>query len=163
MHWALMSFYEQVVKTHNWEPWLQKGASFISYQECLKLKVKPCWHNTFDLETIRKNLRQLIQDMFNTTNSQVFCFKEIRIGEDLNQEKLETTLQLLKELYPKMRIIINIRDSRAISRSGWWTPKDLPKIQAFQELLTSYTKKKERSEWCYVIDYSNVCPNGDKL
>jgi len=89
---------------------------FNTYEELIKNKIKPCWYNCFDLKKIRFDIQNLILNIIdNEKNSSILGFKEIRWFNKLH------LLNEFIELFPKTKIICNIRiDTLKQSKSGWW-------------------------------------------
>ena len=91
----------------------------VFYYEIKEIKKSiPSSHNynTFDLETIKTQVKNTIIGMFKkNSNTDLWGFKEIRWAYDLRM------LDIFVELFPKTKIIINTReDVDAQSKSAFW-------------------------------------------
>ena len=109
--------------------------------------IKPCWYNHFDMTQIISDIKKMIIHFLNFTNTNtILGFKEIRYDK--------TNFHLLnefKELFPKTKIIIHIRnDIKSQSQSDWFSKdknsfKKLTKYN--KEFLTFYEKKDNLNKY----------------
>ena len=172
----LLLFYHKLLTSKQYVP--QDNSGFLTYEKCVANNIKPCWYNTYHLEAVKVMLQLLIVNMFNPNGKfRVWGFKEIRFGiqeacsgdlfEDRpvftrNREGMETIIGLMRSLFPNLKVIVNTRNVNDISKSAWFKDHESKtRIQAQQDLLVSYAT--QHSDFCYVIDYSQVCKNDDEL
>lgn len=107
---------------------------------------KPAWFNTFEFEEVKKSIQNTIITMFkknSTTNT--WGFKEIRY-----YGKLEL-LKEFRELFPKTKVIMNIRQNQnKQSKSSWFKddPNSLQKIQTETRDIIEFYKKNQ--DFCFL-------------
>ncbi len=101
-------------------------------------RIKPAWFNTFDFDEIKSFIRKTIIQMFKKNeHTNIWGFKEIRY---------EGKLDLLKEfrdLFPQVKIILNIRENlQKQSFSGWFKndPNSFHNIKRQTEELINFYK-----------------------
>lgn len=125
----------------------------MSYQDLINKSIKPAWYNSYDIDQLQHQIRQMIISMFkNNKDTNVWGFKEIRY--DNNNIEL---IQEFKELFPQTRVIIQIReDVIKQSQSSWF--KNDPKsknhlIKTNNELYRFYEKHKD---YCYFTSFEKM-------
>jgi len=74
------------------------------------------WYNVADKSALVQQVRQLFETAYQAERWRRIGFKEIRMGQG-GYEELEAELEFFRLLYPDVRIIFNLRDIDAISRS----------------------------------------------
>ena len=111
---------------------------------------KPCWWNK-EYETKSQGVEQIFKTLFKLnyelpSNQTLVGFKEIRFPEEY--EEFHAYLDWWKELFPDIYFIFTVRNIDAVTRSGWWKPKDKEKLKNQESLLRS---RKDG----YLIEYEN--------
>jgi len=148
---SLLLFYKKIKQTTFIQvPGHKKS---IPYELLIKNSVKPAWYNSYNIDELQNQIRQIIISMFkNTKDTNVWGFKEIRY--DNNNIEL---IQEFKELFPQTRVIIQIReDVVKQSQSSWF--KNDPKskkylIKTNNELYRFYEKHKD---YCYFTSFEKM-------
>ena len=96
------------------------------YSYFVKNNIKPSWYNHYDTSSIISHIKHMIIQFLNYNNrASTLGFKEIRYDE--------TNIHLLnefKELFPKTKIIVHIKNPELQCNSGWWAenPEQSKKI-----------------------------------
>lgn len=110
---------------------------------------KLAWKLPCDEPTMLKQLRDMASSLYNPTGAnQVFGFKEIRYGLD---GKLETDLAFLRQLFPKLKVIFNVRRTEDCVKSQWWAVDPENSARTLEGLRASfwdyYTQNRLRCYW----------------
>lgn len=124
-----------------------------SYEKIIEKKVKPAWYNSYNMKEMEDQIRKTIITMFkNNSNTNLWGFKEIRYDN-----KRINYLKHFKVLFPKTKIIIQIRENiNAQSNSGWHkSDKNAPAYiqQMNKELFEFY---KQNKDWCYFTTFERM-------
>lgn len=107
---------------------------------------KPAWFNSFEFDEVKKSIQNTIITMFkknSTTNT--WGFKEIRYYGKLD------LLKEFRELFPKTKVIMNIRQNQnKQSKSSWFKddPNSLQKIQKETGDIIEFYKKNQ--DFCFL-------------
>jgi hypothetical protein len=117
----LLEFYRNIKITNNYiQIEFKEVVDKKNISEIFEKRIKPAWFNTFNLDEIKENIKNMIIALFKKNNdTNLWGFKEIRyVGKvDLINE--------FKELFPQTKVIINIReDIQKQSKSAWF--KEIP-------------------------------------
>jgi len=109
-------------------------------------RVKPAWFNTFDFNEIKKSIQQTIVSMFKKNESTTtWGFKEIRY-----EGKLEL-LKEFRELFPQVKVILNIRENiQKQSKSGWFKedPHSINYIKSQTDEMIGFYKANK--DFCFL-------------
>jgi hypothetical protein len=130
------------------------NTEFIEFNENDKLditkifekRMKPAWFNTFDIEIIKDNIREIIVSMFKKNESiTTWGFKEIRY-----EGKLEL-LKEFRELFPQVKVILNIRENlQKQSISSWFKndPNSIHNIKKQTDEIINFYKSNKN--FCFL-------------
>lgn len=149
---ALLQFYRNIkVSTCKYIP---GGKTPLSYNDILRNGIKPSWYNSYNIDDIVQQIRQMIRKLFQGTNaSTIWGFKEIRF--DNNQV---TLLNEFVELFPHTKIIIHIRENiTQQSKSSWYrhNPNESVKyLQEYNKQLISYYQ--QHTSYCYLSTFERM-------
>lgn len=110
---------------------------------------KLAWTLPCDEPTMLTRLREMTAALYNPTGThRIFGFKEIRYGLD---GKLETDLGFLRELFPKLKVIFNVRRTEDCVKSQWWAKDPENSAKTLESLRASfwnyYTGNRHRCYW----------------
>jgi hypothetical protein len=109
-------------------------------------RTKPAWFNTFDFNEIKKSIQQTIVTMFKKNESiSTWGFKEIRY-----EGKLEL-LKEFRELFPHVKVILNIRENiQKQSKSSWFKedPHSINYIKSQTDEMISFYKTNK--DFCFL-------------
>lgn len=145
----LLEFYKQIKYTKH-----MVNTEFIEFndndkQDITKIfekRMKPAWFNTFDIEIIKDNIRGIIVSMFKKNESiTTWGFKEIRY-----EGKLEL-LKEFRELFPQVKIILNIRENlQKQSISSWFKnePNSIHNIKKQTDEIINFYKSNKN--FCFL-------------
>lgn len=125
----------------------------VSYQDLVDYGVKPAWYNSYNLDELQRQIKEMIISMFKKSiETNVWGFKEIRY-ENNNIE----LIQEFKELFPQTRVIIQIReDVNKQSQSSWFKKDPNAKkylIKTNNEFYKFYEKHKD---YCYFTSFEKM-------
>jgi hypothetical protein len=136
----LLTCYENLKETIKFTP--KKNNIFLTNEECEKIKQKPCWYNSFDINIVKSNIQNtIISILDNKKYNKILGFKEIRYFNNFH------LLNTFIELFPNTKIICMYReDIEKLSISGWWINNSNSK-----KYLTEYTEQMKK----YCIDKNN--------
>lgn len=125
----------------------------FTYEYLLKKNVKPSWYNSYNFDNMVHLIRMTIINMFkNSEMTNIWGFKEIRYDSgNINY------IKDFKELFPKTKVIVQIRvNIQAQSKSGWFK-KDKNAIpflnKTTQELIEFAITNKE---WCFLTSFERM-------
>jgi len=125
----------------------------MSYDELIKNKIKPAWYNSYHLTEMKNLIKLQITKMFkNSENTTLWGFKEIRY-----ENKNIKLLKEFKELFPNVKIIINIReDTQKQSQSSWF--KNDPNSKIFLDNENNNFKEfyEKNKEYCYLNTFEKI-------
>lgn len=145
----LLEFYKQIKYTKH-----MVNTEFIEFndndkQDITKIfekRMKPAWFNTFDIEIIKDNIRGIIVSMFKKNESiTTWGFKEIRY-----EGKLEL-LKEFRELFPQVKVILNIRENlQKQSISSWFKndPNSIHNIKKQTDEIINFYKSNKN--FCFL-------------
>lgn len=110
---------------------------------------KLAWMLPCDEAMLLSRLREMATSLYNPSGAhRVFGFKEIRYG--LNG-KLETDLAFLRLLFPKLKVIFNVRRTEDCVKSQWWAADPENSAKTLDALHDSfwdyYTRNRNRCYW----------------
>jgi hypothetical protein len=145
----LLEFYKQIKFTQQKIQTEFKEFNDEDKKDIFKIfqgRIKPAWFNTFNLDEIKASIQKTIINMFKKDDTiNLWGFKEIRY-----QSKLEL-LKEFRELFPQVRVILNIRENiQRQSFSGWFRndPNSFFNIQKqTNELIDFY---KSNRDFCFL-------------
>lgn len=145
----LLEFYKQLKYTQQmvnseFKEFSAEGKKDIS--KIFEKRMKPAWFNTFDIEIIKNNIRETIVSMFKKNdNINVWGFKEIRY-----EGKLEL-LKEFRELFPQVKVILNIRENLQKQSTSSWFKNDPNSIHIIKkqtnEIIHFY---KSNKDFCFL-------------
>jgi hypothetical protein len=125
----------------------------MSYDELIKNKIKPAWYNSYHLTEMKNLIKLQITKMFkNSENTTLWGFKEIRY-----ENKNIKLLKEFKELFPNVKVIINIReDTQKQSQSSWF--KNDPNSKIFLDNENNNFKEfyEKNKEYCYLNTFEKI-------
>ena len=145
----LLEFYKQIKYTKH-----MVNTEFIEFNEndkqditkIFEKRMKPAWFNTFDIEIIKDNIREIIVSMFKKNESiTTWGFKEIRY-----EGKLEL-LKEFRELFPQVKVILNIRENlQKQSISSWFKndPNSIHNIKKQTDEIINFYKSNKN--FCFL-------------
>jgi hypothetical protein len=148
---SLLEFYRRIKRTTvDYVPGHLKPASF---EDIISKNVKPAWYNSYNYLQMVQMIRMMIINMFKksaTTN--LWGFKEIRYDHgNINY------IKDFKELFPKTKVIIQIRENLFIQSLSGWYKEDKQSIhlikQNTKELVDFALTNKE---WCYLNTFERM-------
>lgn len=148
---SLLEFYRRIkTTTRDHVPGHLRPATF---DDIIGQNIKPAWYNSYHFEQISQITRATIINMFkNSLETNVWGFKEIRYDNgNINY------IKEFKELFPKTKVIIQIRENvLAQSKSGWF--KNDRNAMAYlnktnKELVNFALANKE---WCYLTSFERM-------
>ena len=148
---SLLLFYKKLKQTTFLQVIGQKKP--VSYDTLISKGIKPAWYNSYNIEELKNNTRQMIIKMFkNSDNTNVWGFKEIRY-ENGNINLIKE----FKEIFPEAKIIIHIRENvDKQSKSSWFKNDPNSKKQLMilnNELYNFYLNNKE---YCYFTSFERM-------
>ena len=125
----------------------------ISYQEIINRSIKPAWYNSYNIDELQSQIKQMIISMFkNSKDTNVWGFKEIRY--DNNNIEL---IQEFKELFPQTKVIIQIReDVNKQSQSSWFNKDPNAKIQLIKTNNEFYQFFEKHKDYCYFTSFEKM-------
>ena len=125
----------------------------MSYEELIKNKIKPAWYNSYHLIEMKNIIKLQITKMFkNSENTTLWGFKEIRY-ENKNIELIKE----FKELFPNVKVIINIReDTQKQSQSSWFKNDPNSKIYLDNENKNFKEFYEKNKEYCYLNTFEKI-------
>lgn len=108
---------------------------------------KLAWYNCGTEDTLIAQLRQLFLALYDADEYSRVGFKEIRIGQQ-GYDVMEAQLEFFRLLFPKCKIIFNLRDPQAILASQSKQNGEFgdPKVQA---LFRQYCNTHDALLWHY--------------
>jgi len=119
---------------------------FKNYDYLIENNIKPCWYNSFDLNDVRKKIRELIISILdNKKNNRILGYKEIRFIDQIE------IIDEFIELFPNTKVICHIRkDVKKQSKISWWNKtKDAEKkLNNYNNQYIKYAKSR-----CFYISY----------
>jgi hypothetical protein len=125
----------------------------IPYEVLIEKSIKPAWYNSYNLNEMQYIIKEQIIRMFkNSETTTIWGFKEIRY-ENKNIELLKE----FKELFPNVKIIIQIRqDTQKQSQSSWF--KKDPNSKAFLEKQNKNFKEfyEKNKDYCFFNTFENM-------
>ena len=148
---SLLEFYRRIKKTTFKE--VPGKLNPASYSEIIEKNVKPAWYNSYNFEEIVNNIRKTIISLFkNVSESNIWGFKEIRYDSgDINY------IRDFKELFPKTKVIIQIRENVAQQSKSSWHKHNKNAVQYLhnlnKELIHFY---KNNSSYCYLTSFERM-------
>jgi hypothetical protein len=144
----LLECYENLKNTEN----IPKNINneFMTYEECEKQKIKPCWYNCYDINTIKSNIQNsIINILDNKQNNNIIGFKEIRYFNKLH------LLDTFIELFPNTKIILNYRENIVSQcKSGWWDEDSEQHILSYNNQMIHYYKTHDKNS--YLLTFENL-------
>jgi hypothetical protein len=110
---------------------------------------KLAWKLPCDQPTMLNRLRDLAINLYNPSGAyQVIGFKEIRYGLD---GKLETDLAFLRQLFPKLKVVFNVRRTEDCVKSLWWAADPENSAKMLDTLRVNfwdyYIRNRHRCYW----------------
>jgi hypothetical protein len=145
----LLEFYKQIKYTNH-----MVNTEFIEFndnekQDITKIfekRMKPAWFNTFNFEEIKSYIQQTIISMFKKNEFiTTWGFKEIRY-----EGKLEL-LKEFRELFPQVKVILNIRENlQKQSLSSWFKndPNSIHNIKKQTDEIINFYKSNKN--FCFL-------------
>jgi len=124
-----------------------------SYEDIISKNVKPAWYNSYQMPEMEQKIRDIIIAMFKKdSNTNLWGFKEIRYDN-----KRYNLLKHFKELFPKTKVIIQIRENIGAQSQSAWHKHDQNAHHNLnnlnQELWNFYNQNKE---WCYFTSFEKM-------
>jgi hypothetical protein len=148
---SLLEFYYRLKYTTRY--YVPGHKNPFTYEEIISRNMKPCWYNSYQIETMIKMIKTTIVAMFkNMATTNVWGFKEIRydIGE-INY------IEEFKELFPQTKVIIHLRKNIKKQSQSGFMKKD---PEAFQKLLKAnnkfYNFYQKHSDFCYFMTFEEM-------
>lgn len=125
----------------------------LSYQVLIDKSIKPAWYNSYNLMEMQSIIKLQIIKMFkNSETTNLWGFKEIRY-ENKNIE----LLMEFKELFPEVKVIIQIREDIDKQSQSSWFKKD-PNSKKFLEIQNMNFKKfyEKNKDFCYFNTFEKM-------
>jgi hypothetical protein len=124
-----------------------------TYEDIICKGIKPAWYNSYKMNEMEEHIRNTIIAMFKKdTNTNIWGFKEIRYDNgNIN------LIKFFKYLFPKTKVIIQIRENLVAQSMSGWHKKDknskkfLTKVNS--DLVEFYNKNKE---WCFLSSFERM-------
>ena len=145
----LLEFYKQIKYTQQKVQTEFKEFNHEDKKDISKIfngRMKPAWFNTFEMDNIKTHIQKTIISLFKKNESTTtWGFKEIRY-----EGKLEL-LKEFRELFPQVKVILNIRENiQKQSISSWFKndPNSLHIIEKqTDEIIDFY---KSNIDFCFL-------------
>ena len=148
----LLEFYKTAKRLSKERP---SGELNIGYEHIIKRKIKPAWYNSFDLNTIKNKLKELIISFFdNRKNNKILGCKSVSFT---NRMEL---LDIFIELFPNTRILCHIRlnvneQCNSTEKSMCkLKKKDISGIMKYNKNIIEYYNKHK--DYCYLSIFENM-------
>jgi hypothetical protein len=129
-------------------------ANGMTYDECIKSEIKPCWYTNFDLELVKKGIINTILNIIKVDNSDIMGFKEIR------WRKSKNLIDEWLELFPNTQIIFSLHNNLVKQiKSGFWCnlTNNIDDLKLFHKnTLKNYQKHKDKSILIYINEINNI-------
>ena len=144
----LLECYRSLKNTQNIPK--NKNDEFLTYEECEKAKILPCWYNCYDINIIKKNIQDMIINILdNKQENRVIGFKEIRYFDKLH------LLDSFVELFPNTKIILNYRENiKSQCESGWWDEESEEHLNEYNTQIRNFYYTRYYN--CYLISFENL-------
>lgn len=120
-----------------------------SYDKMISGNHKPAWYNNFNINIIKKHIKEIIIQMLHKENSKIIGCKMIRFKNKL------FLVDIFLELFPNTKIIYNYRkDIDSQSKSGHWknNKNAVFKIKKLNKQLLTYSNNKSS----YMFSYEKI-------
>jgi hypothetical protein len=122
----------------------------FTYDYLIKKNVKPSWYNSYNYNQIIHMIKMMIINMFkDSEKTNLWGFKEIRYDSgNINY------IMDFKELFPKTKAIVQIRENMVAQTNSGWFKNDKNAMNFLKktnkELINFALKNKE---WCYLTTF----------
>jgi hypothetical protein len=152
----LLEFYRNLKFTHRFvQKEFKEVEDKTNISTIFEKGIKPAWYNSFDIEEMVEQIKNVIRTMFKKDESTtLWGYKEIRYAGKLD------LLYEFRELFPQTKIVLNIRENiLEQSKSSWFTemPNSLERIQKeSMEMIEFY--KKNRG-FCFLNTMERILHN----
>ena len=151
---SLLEFYKRLkITTRDYVPGHLHPAS---YAEIVQNNIKPAWYNSYNLNDITRMIQMLIIKLFKKSFSTcVWGFKEIRYDGSFNNHIFY--IDEFLELFPRTKVIIQIRqNTHAQSQSGWFKKdtRSLKLLNAVNKRMQNYYNNHKA--FCYFTTFEKM-------
>ena len=125
----------------------------FTYDYLIKKNVKPSWYNSYNYNQIIHMIKMMIINMFkDSEKTNLWGFKEIRYDSgNINY------IMDFKELFPKTKVIVQIRENMVAQTNSGWFKNDKNAMNFLKktnkELINFALKNKE---WCYLTTFERM-------
>ena len=124
-----------------------------SYEDIINKNVKPSWYNSYKITEMEDKIRDSIIAMFKKDeDTNLWGFKEIRYDN-----KKINLVGFFKKLFPKTKVIIQIRENIKAQSQSSWHKQDKNSMSYLnkmnKELYEFYNKNKD---WCYFTTFEKM-------
>lgn len=116
---------------------------------------KLAWTLPCDQTTLLSRVRDLVRAMYNPNgNHELFGFKEIRYGRD---GSLEADLAFLRELFPDLKVIFNVRRTEDCVKSLFFSDNPTESTKILETTRASFWDYyKAHRDFCYWMPYEEL-------
>jgi len=148
---SLLEFYRRLkITTTDYVPGHLRPANF---NDIVSKNIKPAWYNSYNYSNMIQMIKFMIISMFkNSEQTTLWGFKEIRYDSgNINY------IKDFKELFPQLKVIIQIRENiTAQSNSGWHNgdPNAFNYLKKNTKDLLDFAISNK--EWCYITSFERM-------
>jgi hypothetical protein len=116
---------------------------------------KLAWQLPCDEPTLLARVRELATGLYNPGGAhRLFGFKEIRYGQN---DHLDSDLAFLRELFPRMRVIFNVRNTEDCVKSLWWAADPEASRRTLELIRNSFWQHYVRHrDYCYWMPFEEL-------
>jgi hypothetical protein len=148
---SLLDFYNKLYVTST--DYVPGQYDPTSYKDIVSKNEKPSWYNSYNINEMEDQIRNLIITMFkNKPETNLWGFKEIRYDN-----KKINLIRFFKTLFPQTKVIIQIRENVQVQSQSDWHKHD-KNAEAYLnqmniEMIEFYNQNKE---WCYFTTFEGM-------
>jgi len=114
--------------------------------------------HSYNLEKYKIEQSEIIKRLLTEGEEGVSCygFKEVRY-DSVPDDEFAVYLKFLRDVFPKLGIIFNIRNLDEVLKSGWWKDKKYKEAKkTLVETEKRFMKFASVESDCFVVQYSDV-------
>jgi len=119
---------------------------------------KLAWLLPCDEQALLAKTREFVLDLYNPGGAyKVVGFKEIRYCRFENRSNLAEDMALLRELFPNLRLVFNVRKTEDCVKSSWWADDPEASAASLERVRAVYQNYYDHNrDHCYWMPYEEL-------
>ena len=150
----LLECWNNLKKTKKLIPMNNDKTKQLNFDECVKMKKKTAWYNSYDIDICKKNIQNTIINILdNKKNNKILGFKEIRYFNCLH------LINTFLELFPNTKVICHYKidiysQKHSIHKENWWNENNIDHIKKYNSQLIEFYEKN--INFCYLFTFEKL-------